>query len=183
MANITRDLYAIFLLIAVLYTGAYAEEEAEDETLSTDRNSLTSIRLPSKYLTGKKGLEILVLLKAWGHSIRGPPKRLFVFQMMYQLHFVCKFVHCSKCIISLALRVSRASKFNISLDSKFLSPQWGRRNLLQITHIFLLNYLHLCTSYWWKWVPGKFPGGKGGRCVSLTTSPPSCAECHGNLGA
>jgi len=24
--------------------------------------------------------------------------------------------------------------------------------------------------------------GKGSRCVRLTTSPPSCAECHGNLG-
>ena len=22
------------------------------------------------------------------------------------------------------------------------------------------------------------PGGKGGRCVRLTTSSPSCAECH-----
>ena len=28
-----------------------------------------------------------------------------------------------------------------------------------------------------KWVPGIFPGGKGGRCVGLTTLPPSCAEC------
>jgi hypothetical protein len=27
------------------------------------------------------------------------------------------------------------------------------------------------------------PGGKGGRCVRQTTSPPSCAECHENLGA
>ena len=22
------------------------------------------------------------------------------------------------------------------------------------------------------------PGGKGGRCVGVTTLPPSCAECH-----
>jgi len=27
------------------------------------------------------------------------------------------------------------------------------------------------------------PGGRGGRYVGLTTSPPSCAECHENLGA
>jgi len=25
------------------------------------------------------------------------------------------------------------------------------------------------------------PGGKGGRCVRLTTPPPSCAEYHENL--
>jgi len=28
-----------------------------------------------------------------------------------------------------------------------------------------------------------FLGGKGGRCIWLTTLPPSRAECHGNLGA
>jgi hypothetical protein len=28
---------------------------------------------------------------------------------------------------------------------------------------------------WQKWVPGVFPRGKGGRCVRLTTLPPSCA--------
>jgi hypothetical protein len=28
-----------------------------------------------------------------------------------------------------------------------------------------------------KYVPGIFPGGKGGWCVELTTLSPSCAEC------
>ena len=28
-----------------------------------------------------------------------------------------------------------------------------------------------------KWVPGIFPGGKGRRCVGLTTLSPSCANC------
>ena len=34
-----------------------------------------------------------------------------------------------------------------------------------------------------KWVPGTFPGGKGGRCVRLTNLPPSCAVVtkSGNL--
>ena len=33
-------------------------------------------------------------------------------------------------------------------------------------------------SPYWKWVPGAFPGGKGGRYAGLTTSTPSCAESH-----
>ena len=27
------------------------------------------------------------------------------------------------------------------------------------------------------------PGGKGGRCLRVTTSPPLSTECHENLGA
>jgi len=38
-------------------------------------------------------------------------------------------------------------------------------------------------SLWQNWVPGAFPGGKGGRCVTLTTLPPSGAVVmkSGNL--
>ena len=30
---------------------------------------------------------------------------------------------------------------------------------------------------WKKWVPETSPGGKGGRCVRLSTLPPSCVDC------
>ena len=30
---------------------------------------------------------------------------------------------------------------------------------------------------------GEGGGGKGGRCVGLTTLPPSCVDCHEILGA
>ena len=32
-------------------------------------------------------------------------------------------------------------------------------------------------SRWQKWVPGIFLAVKGGRCVALTTLPPSCGDC------
>jgi hypothetical protein len=32
-------------------------------------------------------------------------------------------------------------------------------------------------SFWYKWVPGIFPGGKAGRYVGLTNWPPSYAYC------
>jgi hypothetical protein len=50
MAFKAYDLYIILLLVAVLYTSACAEGEPEDETVSVDRNSLSSIRLPSKFI-------------------------------------------------------------------------------------------------------------------------------------
>ena len=38
-------------------------------------------------------------------------------------------------------------------------------------------------SIYQKWIPGVFPGGKGGLCVRLTTLPPSCVVVmkSGNL--
>jgi len=33
-------------------------------------------------------------------------------------------------------------------------------------------------SRYQKWVPGIFTKDKGGRCVGLTTLPPSCTDCH-----
>jgi hypothetical protein len=35
---------------------------------------------------------------------------------------------------------------------------------------------------WQKWIPGISPGGKCGRCVGMTTLPPSCADSLEILG-
>jgi len=37
-------------------------------------------------------------------------------------------------------------------------------------------------SFWQKWVSGLSPGRNDGRCVGLTTFPPSCADCLNILG-
>ena len=51
----------------------------------------------------------------------------------------------------------------------------------KILPIILWHWSRL--SLYQKWVPGPFPGGKGGRCVRLTTLPRSCAVVmkSGNL--
>jgi len=48
---------------------------------------------------------------------------------------------------------------------------------------FPVKFSAFLTRYKQKWVPEVFPGGKGGRCVRLTTLPPSCAVVmkSGNL--
>jgi hypothetical protein len=46
----TYNFYVFLLVVAVSYTSTSAEGEPEDETVSVDRNSLSSIRLPSKFI-------------------------------------------------------------------------------------------------------------------------------------
>ena len=45
------------------------------------------------------------------------------------------------------------------------------------TFRFVAQHLNHCATAEQKWVPGIFPGGKGGRCVGLTTLRPSYADC------
>jgi len=74
--------------------------------------------------------------------------------------------------------VGRMSKWLIlNLAAVKLTARLKRR----VMSIVIFHYIILPIALWpWdrlslyqKWVPGAFPGGKGGRCVRLTVLPPS----------
>ena len=58
--------------------------------------------------------------------------------------------------------------------------KWVKFSLSRILNILYTDVMSSMNEYcmFGNWVPGTFPGGKGGRCVRLTTSPTSCAEYH-----
>jgi hypothetical protein len=73
-------------------------------------------------------------------------------------------------------------KMGIKLDCL---PQ-GSKSYETFTELFISSMLLLCVSHYGRGVDsasnrneyqGYFLGGKGGRCVGLTSLPPSCADC------
>jgi hypothetical protein len=53
--------------------------------------------------------------------------------------------------------------------------RWCHRNFFSDTILPVALSTWGRLSLWQKWVPRVFPGGKAGRCLRLTTLPPSCA--------
>jgi hypothetical protein len=80
------------------------------------------------------------------------------------------------------LLVSRCVQ-TLSLNSKCHTTQLSRTTTQIIVMVMRREPTGLSALWPWgqlslylKWVPGVFPMGKGGRCIGLTTLPPSYAD-------
>jgi hypothetical protein len=74
--------------------------------------------------------------------------------------------------------------FGLSLGGNALPVGRSRVRFPMVSLEFFIGIILPAAIWRWgwlsleqKWVPGMFFGGKGGRCVGLTTLPPSCADC------
>ena len=53
----------------------------------------------------------IIYAAAWVPAVQGPHKRPFVFQILCQTYFVCNFLHCCICTVSLKLHIGRSLRF------------------------------------------------------------------------
>jgi len=121
----------------------------------------------------------------WGPTCE-PHWRHLPLCMCADKHFCMQGTYCSFCAGNIRPH-----------PTKFLGPRggavgWGtalqtgrsRVRFPMVSLEFLIDTILLAALWPWgwlsfyqKWIPGIFPGGKGGRCVGLTTLPPLCADC------
>jgi len=69
--------------------------------------------------------------------------------------------------------------FNVNFSIFFNTTHWCISWWMNKTLIIS----RCCTVWMWKLYEGYLFGGKGGRCLGLTTLPPSCADCPEILGS
>jgi hypothetical protein len=149
------------------------------------RRSLASVRLPTNDHVEKEAIVCTcrhTSMYSWGSQdcveVLPLPTRL---DMML---FHCPFQDENKPELSAKIHFVPCTNAVRAVGCAVLQPwkSWFRFPMVSLeffNNIILSAALCLWgrLSLWPKWVPGMFPGGKGGWCVGLTTLLPSCADC------